>query len=524
MKTLIVSTASQSGDVPAGVLVHERPHYSFAYSASSEDQTVSLRMPLRRTPYLGMELPQIFTMNFPEGWLRQQIETRLVREGVVNDMALLQGTGQHQIGRLRFSAPGARSASAQSGVSLEALLKSGRSPALFDSLVEAYFAAGVSGVQPKVLLPDFGQRGAGTFVQPGLIVKAAGAGYPDITRNEFLCMEAARMAGVHVPEFWLSDDDGLFITQRFDRNEQGHVLGFEDMAVLLNAGYDPVGHYKYQGGYEDIAKLVAKTSQDAATDRQRLFEYVALSVLTRNGDAHLKNFGLLYDSPARPDTIRLAPLYDVVSTMAHRQQSPAGMRIITSDRTMALTLRGSKAYPGRDQLLSFGRDDCGISNPEHVLDRLATGLEQAMATHASRFPRAFVRQMEKAWSQGLNGLTRDQVVVPQRPSIHEYRAQQLTKAQNNHAYLLSAFWAASPQLDLVRQAHDLPLVDETPEQRDALEAVWRPGHPAHDSLMAVVGADPRVQAMAVKLGRARKTLDRRLGQNQESGLDEGLEP
>lgn len=511
MSQLVVSVAHQDNDSPAGVLTHEHPHFSFAYSTRDPDHAVSMRMPLRATPWVSMTLPKAFTMNLPEGWLRHEIEARLVREGLVDDMALLRATGLNQVGRLRYSAPGQAPGNAAAGVSLSQLQKSGRSPELFMSLLETYFSAGVSGVQPKVLIPSGWPQTKGTFVQPGFIVKAAGPKQPNIARNEFLCMEAARLAGIQVPEFWLSDDDVLFITKRFDRTESGHAIGFEDMSVLLNAGYDPIGHYKYQGSYEQIAKVLTRVSRDPAEDRLRLFEYVALSVLVRNGDAHLKNFGVLYDSPVRVETMRLAPLYDVVSTIIGLESPPSGVRFITSDRTMALTLRGSKAYPSREQLLSFARDDCGVSDPERVLDRLASGVEQSMALHRGRLPPMFGRQLQRLWRKGLDGIARQSLTVSaQRPSLADYHARQLEKARNNYAYFLAAFWASCPELDLIRQAHGLPSESQGVADVESLESVWHTDHPAHESLLDVINTSPAARDMAGKLARARKSLAMRL--------------
>jgi len=39
-----------------------------------------------------------------------------------------------------------------------------------------------------------------------------------------------------------------------------------------------------------------------------------LNVLMGNGDAHIKNWSLIYDNPLRP---RLSPAYDLVSTVAY---------------------------------------------------------------------------------------------------------------------------------------------------------------------------------------------------------------
>jgi serine/threonine-protein kinase HipA len=78
---------------------------------------------------------------------------------------------------------------------------------------------------------------------------------------------------------------------------------------------------------------------------------ICLSVLVRNGDAHLKNFGILYDRD-RSDRA-LAPVYDMVTTTAY----------VFKDRP-ALTFGGRKYWPGRRQLIDFGVASCGLKATE----------------------------------------------------------------------------------------------------------------------------------------------------------------
>jgi len=91
---------------------------------------------------------------------------------------------------------------------LSELLKREPTRALFDFLAEVYFESGISGVQPKVMIPNADQLAPtrATVIQPDLIVKAGGAEFPHLTSNEFLGMDAARRAGIRVPGFWLSED------------------------------------------------------------------------------------------------------------------------------------------------------------------------------------------------------------------------------------------------------------------------------------------------------------------------------
>ena len=113
----------------------------------------------------------------------------------------------------------------------------------------------------------------------------------------------------------------------------------------------------------------------------------------RNGDAHLKNFGILYaDVDGAAD---LAPVYDVVTTTAY----------IPKD-AMALTLGGSTHWPDRRRLIQLGqtRADLSLRDIEAMLEAIA----DAMASVATRM-RTYFRQhapeigerMSASWEIGI---------------------------------------------------------------------------------------------------------------------------
>jgi len=76
-----------------------------------------------------------------------------------------------------------------------------------------------------------------------------------------------------------------------------------------------------------------------------------MNYLLKNGDAHLKNFGLLFDRDFK--TIKFAPAYDVVTTTAY----------IFKDKP-ALTLEGKKIWHSKDTLINFGQRCCLLSKKE----------------------------------------------------------------------------------------------------------------------------------------------------------------
>jgi serine/threonine-protein kinase HipA len=77
---------------------------------------------------------------------------------------------------------------------------------------------------------------------------------------------------------------------------------------------------------------------------------IIINYLVQNGDAHLKNFGLIYSDL---DTIKLAPAYDIVCTTVY----------IKND-IPALHLLGSKKWWSKKYLLKFGIESCDLTSKE----------------------------------------------------------------------------------------------------------------------------------------------------------------
>ena len=357
---------------PQGIsgLLSKKSRYVFNYQRVADEAAVSLVMPVREESYASGDLMGVFAMNRPEGFLRYIIEERLKRLGAPSDMLLLFLAGGNQIGRLSYALPG-ETVPQSAGERLEDLLSS-PSGALFARLVDWYaLGSGISGVQPKALVPLAAEEAGKPFEHTAVplktvIVKAEGGDYPGLARNEFFCMSVAREAGFDVPQFWLSDDGLLFILSRFDRTDDGTPLGFEDMAVLTGRSVER----KYEGSYEMIAQAVEKYAGDGSVAQlKKLFERVVLSCYLRDGDAHLKNFGMLYVHPA--SSRRLAPIYDVVCTDVYPEL----------DGKMALKMHKSKTFSNDVELIAYG-NRLGL-NPREVAEVLRR-IEQAYQTVVAR--------------------------------------------------------------------------------------------------------------------------------------------
>ena len=367
----------------AGELTQEQGKFLFGYGAAAAEAAVSLTMPVRKAQYAYAALHPIFQMNLPEGFLLEELQNRLAKIVNLEPMLLLAlSGGQAPIGRVAVHSDFVNPlAGAQGkGERLSEILAWDGTQSLFAELVDKYiYRTGISGVQPKVLVPQVvapvrvpdtmePASSKATVRTSDLIVKSGRQEYPGLAANEFLCMSIAKESGLGVPEFHLSNNKELFVMQRFDRTPDGTPIGFEDMAAL--AGFS--SREKYKTSYTHVAKLVEAfaSGPHVISSLQALFDMVALSCVVGNGDAHLKNFGLLYTDPTTNDC-RMAPAFDLVNTTAY----------IPED-VLALDLCGQKSFfAARQGLVDFAKV-CQVADPGDRVQRLILTAEMVIRREA----------------------------------------------------------------------------------------------------------------------------------------------
>lgn len=362
-----------------GRLARVQQRHSFTYGLDATE-ALSLTMPLRVETYnYEQGLHPLFQMNLPEGYLRQAIERFAAKNFGSDDLSYLTLLGNHQIGRLRYSlADKPLSDDAHTNLSLTELLNSDDAE-LFQQLFERYaIHSGVAGVQPKVLMDVRPTNNSNhstllsdkaTLPLKKYIVKSWGAEFPELACNEFFCLTLARNAGLQTPNFYLSDNGKLLVCERFDIGEQDEPLGFEDFCVLQGK----TTQQKYESSIEACAGTVAQfvSPEYVQQSLEDLFKLTLLNIHIRNGDAHLKNLGVLYSglteyrSGQSPAVARkLAPIFDLVSTTPY----------IPRD-SMALTLTGSKRWPKWKVLEKFAKIHCRLNNK--TIEKIVSDVEES---------------------------------------------------------------------------------------------------------------------------------------------------
>jgi serine/threonine-protein kinase HipA len=381
---------------------------SFAYMPEiARARAVSVTMPVRLPSWdVQFGLPPIFEMNLPEGVLRERLRLAFAKAtGTFDEFDLLGIVGRSQVGRIRYTGQKEQLYEDVPFQSVDEILEKRRGGDLFRYLIEKFASfSGISGVQPKVLVRDEAASVALSKQKHRLSQSYRGAThivkfweqneYPQLAANEFYCLRIAEKCGLDVPPYRLAEDALALVIDRFDLRPDGTYRGFEDLCVLNARRTDE----KYRGSYEtSIMKRFAEfaNSPHVGEDMERLFTLIVINCALRNGDAHLKNFGIVYDDVQ--GEARLAPVYDLVTTSVYLPRD-----------SMALTLNGTTKWASAKELQRLGETRMGgtPARVRKILERIADTI-----VDTSKDLRAYIKdhpnfkeigeRMLHEWEQGV---------------------------------------------------------------------------------------------------------------------------
>jgi serine/threonine-protein kinase HipA len=300
--------------------VSDGSSFTFEYveKASAKDLVSLTMIPLpQQRRFDSRVFPPAFDMILPEGERRLRIEAarKIVR---TDAFSLLSYVGANPVNRVRFLKQGAPPEQEVPKLPTPSeIANNSAGQALFQKLMaDLDLRQGIAGVQPKVLgaveaaqkmSPDLRQQRGSTH-----ILKASTRTFPFLAANEFICLKVFEMAGLRTPNVTLSADGELLLVERFDILREGKHLGFEEAAVLMGESSATKYQRDYGSMIESLALFVEPQAEEAM--RREVSKALVLNWLMGNGDAHLKNFGVLYHDDL---DVRLAPFYDVVSTLPY---------------------------------------------------------------------------------------------------------------------------------------------------------------------------------------------------------------
>jgi serine/threonine-protein kinase HipA len=268
-----------------------------------------------RLPYdiVTSGLPCWFTHLLPQGPLRRALQRQLDEDA--DEFDLLQMLGEDLPGAVVARAAGTSLAPLTPRPAPSGALSPDSAGPLRFALAGAQWKLSVRHGERGLVLPVRGQSGQ-------FIAKFDDPEFPGLPRVEHMTMSWARLVGLSVPPVQLVDaaqfedlppeiplgSGHVFLIDRFDRGNCGHRVHMEDLGQVLDR---PVGDGQYRGRYEHIAAVLSALCPQ---DVREFCERVAFCAISGNGDAHLKNWTLIYPDGRQA---RLSPAYDLVSTVLY---------------------------------------------------------------------------------------------------------------------------------------------------------------------------------------------------------------
>jgi len=315
-----------------GILEARAGKMRFRYHESAK-QPLSLSLPLDDRWYTEKKCKAYFGGLLPENPSTRSALARQYKINANNDFALLAAIGRDCAGAVSFHPP-------DEPIHLKIVFDAQRGiDPLSDDELEAHLLSlpekplslgrrlSLAGAQEKTAVILIDERiGLSKEGNPTThIVKPSIRGYKDSVANEYICMEAARMIGLEVPQVAMRrvNQTNFFLIERFDRavgDDSVKRLQQEDFTQALGIWADD----KYSVTFKQCAVVLDQLTRPAL-NRATFVEQVVFNYLIGNCDAHGKNFSILYTDKGERT---LTPVYDILCTCVY-----AGL-----DQTMAMKL------------------------------------------------------------------------------------------------------------------------------------------------------------------------------------------
>lgn len=323
------------GGLVGALRLDEHGDMSFAYApawaADAAAPPLSASLPKQIDVFNRRACRPFFAGLLPEEGQREAVARALgLSKG--NDFALLRALGGDVAGALTLWPEGEMPPAPADHAAPDALGDNALI-ALLDELPKRPLLAGqegprlsLAGAQSKV--PVVLVDGAIALPAPGQptthILKPPIERFPATTENEAFAMALAAEVGLDVApaEARVVADRCFLLVTRYDRAQDaaGRVIRLHQEDFCQALGIPPEHKYAAEGGpmFKTGFELLRRVATRPAVEVLKLLDAAIFNLIIGNADAHGKNFSLLHGA----DGATLAPLYDLLSTIAYPDLSP----------------------------------------------------------------------------------------------------------------------------------------------------------------------------------------------------------
>lgn len=370
--------------------------YKFAYDQSFIDNPIheiSQTLLIRREPYYSSGILHPYFDNLiAEGWLANA-QAKALGVKVTDRLSLLLGFGHDCIGAVSIIDP------EEVKIKISSTNK--------ENLAALTSRASLSGIQPKVFLvkdqknirvAQYGERSTHIGkLDLGMI--------PNLVDIEYLSLKmmSSLLPTEPICEVSLGlisdvSNSRALIVKRFDRNENGGLIHFEEFNQLLGKACGS----KYDGSYHLMANYILSNNKCSIVDTERLLRRILVNLIIGNTDAHLKNFGMMYSG----GRLELCPSYDVVASSYYQQYQTIALAVgVLSD----LAISDIKYKHFKSMAMAFGLN---VKILDFALEQISNHFEKAIGklekdrVVAEGLRAKFIEHLRKKWNNIKNFLGR----------------------------------------------------------------------------------------------------------------------
>lgn len=367
--------------------------YKFTYDQSFIDNPIheiSQTLPIRQEPYYSSGILHPYFDNLiAEGWLAHT-QAKALGVKSTDRLSLLLGFGHDCIGAIRIEDPEER------------IIKISNHEK--ENIAALTSRASLSGVQPKIFLiqdqknirvAQYGERSTHIGkLELGTMPNLVDIEYLSLKMMSFLLpTEDVAEANISIiPEI---GNIRTLVVKRFDRNNN-ELIHFEEFNQLLGKSCID----KYDGSYHLMSQYILSNNKCSLVDSERLFRRILVNLIIGNTDAHLKNFGMIYQK----NGLNLCPSYDVVASSYYPQYQNIALSI---GSTMDLSISKLKYKHLNAMAGSFGLHTKVL---DFVLEEIAGYFDKAISKlekeeNVDRILQTkFIEHLRKKWNNIKNSL------------------------------------------------------------------------------------------------------------------------